>query len=468
MKDFAKLRPVSPHPGRPARRSFLAVAIIAILSALLFMVIELPSDLSARPADISEQQEDQLVRSIVPDAGGLESEPATMGEAEDTAWTKVKVRRGHSLSRILAELGADPSSAYRIINAHPDAAELKRLLPGQLVKVKIDSEGRMQGLSYRIDDVQSLHVTRRRCESEASASTCNEFEVTRETRQFETRVGQAVGRIEESLFVDGQKAGLSDAIIMQLADIFAWDIDFALDLRPGDSFAVVYEEKYWQGQKVRNGSILAAEFINQGQRHRAIAHRDKKGIVSYFTPEGLSLHRAFLRSPMKVSRVTSRFSNRRFHPILKKWRAHKGVDYGAPIGSPIMATADGRVAFAGSQGGYGKTVIIRHRNGYQTLYAHLSRFSRGMKAGKRVEQGQVIGYVGQTGLAKGPHLHYEFQVAGVHRNPLSFKFPQAEPISADARTAFVERAKSLIAHLDALQPSLLAQDETANDLERTQ
>lgn len=458
MKDFAKLPQASRRKG-PRRRSLVAFGLIAAFLAIAIMLMEMPRDLAARPAELNEQQEDALVRSIVPDAGGLESETSsTSSETEDTAWTKIKIRRGHSLSRILAELGADPGAAYRIINAHPDSKALERLLPGQLLKVKIDSEGRVQELSYRIDEVRSLHVTPRSCETASGEHPCNEFDVTKEERQFETRVGQAIGKIETSLFIDGQKAGLSDAIIMQLADIFAWDIDFALDLRPGDSFSVVYEEKHWQGQKVKDGSILAAEFINQGERYRAIAHRDARGIVSYYTPEGLSLHRAFLRSPMKISRVTSRFSKRRFHPILKVWRAHRGVDYGAPVGAPVMATADGRVTFAGTKGGYGKTVIIAHRNGYQTLYAHLSRFSRGLKTGKRVQQGQVIGHVGQTGLAKGPHLHYEFQVGGVHRNPLSFKFPQAEPIPAAARAAFLEQAKALGAHLDALQPHWLAQE----------
>ena len=237
---------------------------------------------------------------------------------------------------------------------------------------------------------------------------------------------------------------------MKLAEIFGWDIDFALDLRRGDSFSVIHEEKYWHGRKTADEPILAAEFVNRGRVFRAIAFRDANGYSTYYTPEGMSVRRPFLRTPMEFSRITSRFSSGRFHPILKKWRAHKGVDYGAPVGTPVRATATGRVRSLGWNGGYGKRVVIRHNATYSTVYAHLSRYNPKLHVGSFVDQGQTIGYVGATGLASGPHLHYEFQVNGVHRNPLTFRFPGSTPIALEQRDEFMRLANTWSARLDLI------------------
>lgn len=274
---------------------------------------------------------------------------------------------------------------------------------------------------------------------------------------FEMRLAYVAGGIERSLFEAGQQAGLSDPLILRLAEIFGWDIDFALDVRAGDSFGVVYEEKYWLGRKISEGLILAAEFLNGGRLYRAIGFRGADGEISYYTPSGRNLKRAFLRTPVKFSRVSSRFSHSRYHPVLKLWRAHTGVDYAAPEGTPVRATAAGRVTSAGWNGGYGNTVVISHGGSYSTLYAHLSRYPPGLRAGRRLEQGDVIGYVGKTGLATGPHLHYEFQVNGQHKNPLTFDFPNGEPVPTDIREDFLRLAAEWVTRLDLISGRHIAQ-----------
>ncbi len=268
---------------------------------------------------------------------------------------------------------------------------------------------------------------------------------------YEVRLAYVTGRIERSLFEAGVEAGLSDALILKLAEIFAWDIDFALDVHPGDSFSMVYEQKYWLGRKIVDGTILAAEFSNRGRVHRAIAFRGQDGMMRYYAPSGRNLRRAFLRSPVKFSQISSRFSKSRYHPILKLWRAHNGVDYAAPLGTPVLATADGRVESLGWNGGYGNTVVLDHGGAYSTLYAHLSRIPANLSAGQRVAQGDVIGYVGQTGLASGPHLHYEFRVNGQHQNPLALDLPSGEAIAPADHEDFFRVAREWIARLELVR-----------------
>lgn len=263
-----------------------------------------------------------------------------------------------------------------------------------------------------------------------------------EREHYEVRVARVAGVIERSLFDDGEEAGLSDRLITELAEIFGWDIDFVLDLRPGDRFAVLHEEKYWLGRKVADGDILAAEFVNQGRVFRAIGYRTPEGRMQYYSPEGFALQREFLRTPVKFSRVSSLFSDSRYHPILKTWRAHHGVDYDAPLGTPVRATASGRIIAAGWNGGYGKMVTIRHAGPYSTVYAHLARYRPGLRAGQVVQQGDIIGYVGRTGLASAPHLHYELQVNGAHLDPLTFEVPPSRraAIPPDTRHLFLQKA----------------------------
>lgn len=287
------------------------------------------------------------------------------------------------------------------------------------------------------------------------AAIDNESNVHTQSK-IEKRILYASGVIDSSLFAAGQKARVSDKMIMELAKIFAWDIDFALDLRPGDSFSMAYETEYRDGQKLRDVSILAAQFINAGKTYNAIRYTDTEGRAYYFSPSGTSLRKAYLRSPVDFSRITSRFNLARRHPILNRIRAHKGVDYGAPIGTPVRATADGKIALAGNKAGYGKTIIIQHNRQYRTLYAHLSRYAKGIRPGAQVRQGQTIGYVGQTGLATGPHLHYEFHVNGAHRNPLSAQMTMALSVPQKEKAAFQKQAQILMGSLTLINKTMVA------------
>ena len=291
------------------------------------------------------------------------------------------------------------------------------------------------------------------------------FDYRQETKQLDIRSNQARVVINNSLFIDGHKAGLSDQLIMNLASIFGWDIDFALGIRRGDQFSLIYEEQFLKsGSKYGDGNILAAEFINQGKHYRAIRFQDPTGQVGYFTPNGKSMRKAFIRTPVKFSRISSGFTKKRWHPVLKKWRSHRGVDYAAPTGTPIKAAGKGKITFSGWKGGYGRVVYIKHGTKYTTVYGHLSKFSRRAKVGKRIKQGDIIGYVGQSGLASGPHLHYEMRVKGVHRNPLKVKLPSAKPIPAKYYLAFSDHANELIAQLAMISNAMVAQNEKRDEL----
>ena len=257
----------------------------------------------------------------------------------------------------------------------------------------------------------------------------------------------ASGRIRSSLYEDGISAGIPYPVIMEMAAIFAWDIDFAMDLRKGDRFAVLYrpEPKNSKGHAHR---ILAARFINRGKTYTAVYYKNKTGHAGYYTGQGVSLRKAFLRNPVKYRRISSYFNLRRKHPVLNRIRAHKGVDYAAPTGTPVRATGNGKIVWRGNKGGYGKTLVIRHGRKYSTLYAHLSAYERGLRVGKRVRQGDIIGYIGATGLATGPHLHYEFRVYGRHHDPLTVKLPQARALSKYQQKDFFRHSKYLLGQLD--------------------
>jgi len=274
---------------------------------------------------------------------------------------------------------------------------------------------------------------------------------------LETRIHTVRGVIDSSLFEAVAATGAHDQTALALSEIFGWDIDFVLDIQPGDSFIVTYEEIRQDGAYVKDGPVLAASFVNQGREYRAVRYTDPDGATHYYAPDGHSLHKAFLRAPLEFSRVSSRFNTGRLHPILNRIRAHKGVDYAAPIGTPVRAAGEGKVIFAGVKGGFGNVVEIAHGGGIVTRYGHLSRFAHGLRTGKHVDQGNVIAYVGMTGLATGPHLHYEYQVNGVHKNPQTVQLPGAPPLEARWRDDFAAKTAPLLASLEApLGPLLVA------------
>jgi murein DD-endopeptidase MepM/ murein hydrolase activator NlpD len=362
-------------------------------------------------------------------------------------WINHKVRRGDTLSRIFKRNGIAIREALLLVKQE-QASVLHSLVPGRVIKLCKDDTNGLMALNYDVGDYKTLSL-------HADGSN---FKVSIEKRRITVRHRYASGRIEHSLFGSARRMGISDKIVMQLVSIFGWDIDFALDLRRGDHYTLIYEEYYSGDQHVGTGDVIAAEFVNYGMMYRAIRHIDDNGHVEYFTPEGTSLRGTFLRTPVKFSRITSRFDRKRFHPMLKKWRAHKGIDYSAPKGTPILVTADGRIGFIGRKGGYGKTVVIRHGGTYSTLYGHLSRFKRGLRTGSTVEQGDVIGYVGSTGLATGTHLHYEFRVNGTHRDPLAYNMPRSSKISRQYRDEFLLNAQRLLDRIASYKATDLAQN----------
>ncbi|HEX4985582.1 MAG TPA: peptidoglycan DD-metalloendopeptidase family protein [Burkholderiales bacterium] len=367
-------------------------------------------------------------------------------EAGARFWREERIQRGDTVASILARLGVDDAEASAYLLQARDVRSLYQLIPGRTVRAVTTRDGRLESLTYVNTDGRRLHVMR----GESGFSASEEMPAT------EQWVMQSSGTIESSLFAATDASGIPEIVALQLAEIFSSDIDFHRDLRRGDRFSVVYEALAADGEFLGFGRVLSAEFVNQGHAFRAVFFHDQQGRNGYYTPDGRNMRKAFLRSPIEFSRVTSGFTTARFHPVLKTWRAHKGIDYGAPPGTRVRSTADGHVKFAGRKGGYGNVVIVRHPNGYETLYAHLSAFAPGLRAGRRVVQGEVVGFVGSTGLVTGPHLHYEFHVNGVHQNPMRLAMPPGPPITADSRASFEESTQPLLARLDMLRDTNLA------------
>ncbi len=397
--------------------------------------------------------------AALPDAAPLAVAATAVSEppsppAAALRWVEHTVAKGESLARIFAAHALEPALLHRIVSSDSLGRKLAQIRPGQTLRFQFDDD----------DELSRLELHRNRVDSLRVAIADDDIRIEEISRDVETRIGSASGIIESSLFVDGQNAGMSDRQIMELAEIFGWDIDFALEIRAGDRFRVLYEEHFLDGEKLRDGPILAAEFTNRGTTHTAVRYEDKHGEIGYYDAGGASKRRAFIRSPIKFARISSRYNPRRWHPILKKWRSHKGVDYAAPKGTPIRATGDGRVVFRGRKSGYGKTVIIEHAGKYTTLYAHMNGYSKRSAKGKRVKQGQVIGYVGKTGLATGPHLHYEFRVNGRHRDPLRVKLPKSMSLAKSELANFREQTTPLLTQLAAIpSPTMVASAETTLD-----
>ena len=376
----------------------------------------------------------------------LTSEPSTRTDEVSRFWREERIQRGDTVASVLARLNVNDPAAVAYLLQAKNVRSLYRLIPGRSIRLVTTEDGGLESLSYVNTNGRRLHVKR----SDLG------FSATEEVPSTEQWVMQSSGTIETSLFAATDVAGVPEMVAVQLAEIFSSDVDFHRDLRRGDRFSVVYEALAADGEFTGFGRVLSAEFVNQGNVFRAVYFRDAQGRNGYYTPDGRNMRKAFLRSPIEFSRVTSGFSNSRFHPVLKTWRAHKGIDYGAPTGTRVRATADGYVTFAGRKGGYGNVVTVRHPNGYTTIYAHLSGFAQGVRQGRRLVQGDVVGFVGSTGLATGSHLHYEFHVNGIHQNPMRRAMPPGPPIAAQLRPEFEEAARPLFARLDMLRDINLA------------
>jgi len=363
--------------------------------------------------------------------------------AKQAKQQRIKVRKGDTLAAIFSRNKLSARDVHNIIALGKSTKGLRNLRPGQHIRLAFNADGKFSGLTHEINQFKSLQVNR----------TEQGYSAKQVIRKPDIRVAYANGTINDSLFLDAKKAGLEQSLIMELASIFGWDIDFALDIRRGDSFNIVYEEQYLDGEKIRHGNILAAEFVNRGKSFRAVRYAAKDKRADYYTPNGHNMRKAFLRTPVDFRRISSRFGKRR-HPTLKRTRMHNGVDYAAKTGTPVRATGDGKIIHRGRKGGYGKTVIIQHGSKYSTLYAHLSNYNR--KARGRVKQGQIIGYVGTTGRSTGPHLHYEFRVHGTHRNPLTVKLPSAASINKRYKQDFFDKTRGLLAQLDGIKRTKIA------------
>ncbi|MDC9725410.1 MAG: peptidoglycan DD-metalloendopeptidase family protein [Gammaproteobacteria bacterium] len=364
-------------------------------------------------------------------------------------WQELTVKSGDNLSLIFPRVGLSARDVYNVAKLGKDIKPLLNLKPGQTIRFNIKEKNGtkyLQQLQLKLNPIKTFSVT----------SLNDSYQAELQTRDVEQRQMHASAQIKSSLFEAGIEAGLSDKLIMELAYIFGWDIDFALDLRKGDDFTLIYAEDYLDGDKIADGAILAAEFTNQGKIFRAIRYTDKNGRSQYYSPKGDSMRKAFSRTPVHFSRISSKFNPNRKHPVLKTSRPHRGVDYAAARGTPILATGDGKISFRGTKGGYGRTVVLTHGGKYTTLYAHMSKFKKGLRNGSRVKQGQTIGYIGSSGLATGPHLHYEFRVNGVHRNPLTVSLPKADALAKKYRPDFDLKSQPLLAQLDSLTNTNLA------------
>ena len=355
----------------------------------------------------------------------------------------VVVKKGDTLSSIFSKLDIH-NELTKILNLGKAAKSFKKIFPGQKLHFTFDNDG-----------IEKLELEKSITKSLLLHKDDESFIVEEASRELDKISQVATGTINQSLFLAGQDAGMSDGLIMGLAAIFGWDVDFALDIRQGDSFTVVYEELYLDGEKVGDGNIIAAEFSNNNHLYRAYRYEDSNGKIEFYSPDGKSMRKPFMRTPVDLARISSHFNLKRKHPVLNKIRAHKGVDYAASTGTAIKATGDGKVIHRGRKGGYGNTIILKHGNTYTTLYAHMSKYARKTGVGSRVKQGQIIGYIGSTGLATGPHLHYEFRVNGVHRNPLKVKLPSANPLPDSEMDRFQASIQPMIVQLDAYSQNAL-------------
>tara|TARA_R110000824_G_scaffold156225_2_gene329263 strand:- start:11773 stop:13212 length:1440 start_codon:yes stop_codon:yes gene_type:complete len=406
------------------------------------------------PADSTNAQSPGLERF-----GTISRNAATpeIIEAEVESRLMTEVRSGDNLSLIFDRVGLSPQDVYRVANSGDDANILSRLYPGYNLAFDIDAEGTLNELEVITSPLESYFFT---------LNDLNSYDTARLEREPQIVPVYKEASINDSLFLAAQRGGISAAITMEIAGIFGGVIDFMLDTRAGDNFNVLYDERHLDGEFIGNGSIQVAQYTNQGETHTAIRYVNLNGDVDYYNPQGESMRKAFLRNPVDFTRISSNFTLSRRHPILNTIRAHKGTDYAAPTGTPVVAAGDGRVTWASRNGSFGNLVVVKHGDRFETKYAHLSSYARGIRVGSRVKQGDIIGYVGMTGGATGPHLHYEFLIDGAHRNPRTVhdQLPKAESVPVQEMERFRQQTQIILAQLDALNSNpTLAQNTTSNN-----
>ncbi len=432
--DYITILKNEVFPKAPRRFALLSLAMGLMLVGLW-------------PAEKEDtQQSSEPVYSSFSDVDPI---PLPVTSATGSALHEIVIKPGDTLGKVFSNLGLTTQELEEVLKSCKEAIKLTKLFPGERLMVTVGTEGQMEALSVEIDKAHVLQIER----------TADKGLTTRvDALALEKVVTFKGAKIQDSFFKAGKRAGLNHKMVLKLAELFAWDIDFALNIHPEDSFRVIYEQVYREGKFIENGPILAAEFVNKGKIYHVVRYTDAHGKSDYYTSEGKSLRKAFLRTPVNFTRISSHFNSKRHHPILHKIRAHKGVDYAAPHGTPVKAAGDGVIQFLGRKGGYGNTIVLNHGRQNSTLYGHLSRFHQTVKPGQRVKQGQVIGYVGRTGLASGDHLHFEFLVNGHHKDPLTVELPQADGISRKDLSGFKRQAQKALALLEQHTPTQFLED----------
>ena len=409
---------------------WLAIA-SGILALVLFLAVNETPQAETRP----------VVLSTITEEVSLPLPSPTL-DRNEAFWQIEQVRQDDTLLTLFRRMNIRDEDAIKFLMLSPDAHALNtQLIPGHTVETKTNAQGKLLYLEYELDAENIL----------VAGLTSGGYVVATKKLLLESQQVLKSAVIRDTLFGATDDAGIPDQIAIQIAEILSSEIDFYQDLRSGDRFHVIYEAFYNAGEMMKTGNVLAVEFVNNGTTYQAIHFGDASGKYAYYTPEGKSLHKTFLRSPLEYTRISSSFSAGRYHPILQRMKAHRGVDMAAPTGTRVKASGDGRVAFMGKKGGYGNVVILNHPNGISTVYGHLSRFSDAIRKGDTVNQGDIIGYVGMTGLATGPHLHYEFLVNGNHRDPMKVALPQSVPINDNFKSEFNAHSLTMIAKLEMLK-----------------
>ncbi len=427
------------------RKRWYALSAASLCGVLIFgLMMDRSTSAAVNPDVMVSQVID--VPTITQEFAGLENDapfdetalelsaPAT----PEFNWQTVTVKKGETLGAIFKRKGLSARTVHNVVHASDEAKRLVKIFPGDELKMDIAGDDQLRALEYQLDETSRLRLT----------AAEGGFVTQIIAADIYTELAQASGKIDDSLFLAGRRAGLTDKLIMDLAGLFGWDIDFVLDIRKGDTFQVIYEKVYREGEYLRTGDIVAASFTNQGNKYEAIQFETSNG-KEYFSPDGRNMKKAFLRAPLNFRYISSAFNPKRFHPVLKRVKAHNGIDYYAPKGTPVYASGNGKVIRSSYSKYNGHHVFIQHGNNIVTKYLHFTK--RAVKNGARVKQGDVIGYVGATGLASGPHLHYEFVVNGVHRNPRTVKLPKAEPLPAELMPRFESKSGMMLAELARLE-----------------
>jgi murein DD-endopeptidase MepM/ murein hydrolase activator NlpD len=366
---------------------------------------------------------------------------------DEEFWQIDQVRSDDTLANLFKRMTVRDEDAIKFLMISPEARAINTaLIPGRSIEIKTNLEGKLLHLEYEVDNENIL----------VANLTPQGYQVATQKLLLQKHEMLSSAKIVDSLFSATDEAGIPDAIALQIAEIFSGDIDFVEDLREGDVLNVVYEAFYNAGELMKVGNVLAVEFTNRGKKYTAIRFGEAEGKYAYYTPDGKSLHKSFLRSPVEFSRISSNFSKARYHPILHRMRAHQGTDFAAPIGTRVKASGDGVVDFVGRKGGYGNVIVLKHDHGISTVYGHLSKFERGLRRGQKVTQSDIIGYVGMTGLSTGPHLHYEFLQNGARKDPMTVSLPVNIPINPKLKPEFEKASRAYMAQLDMLNQRQMA------------